>query len=60
MNAKNPQLASEGFTCLAGPYLADERWMLDAAVSDARRANKEIAIDHNHEGQWIWQRRTRA
>ena len=56
MNAKNPALATQGFKCLAGPYLAGERWMLDNAISDARKANKETVIDHNYEGQWLWQR----
>jgi len=56
MNYRNPELGSQGFRCLAGPYSSKELWMIDTVIEDATKAGKETRIAHNDEGAWVWQR----
>jgi hypothetical protein len=60
MVLRNPELASEGFKCLAGPFSKEEEPMMDSFINDAYNAKKEVRLSQNNRGLWIWHRRRQS
>jgi uncharacterized protein YaeQ len=53
------QLKESGFTSLAGHYSPKQEDMMMRVVSDAKRANKEVAFSGNTSSVEVWQRSKR-
>ncbi len=53
------QLKEDGFTSLAGHYSAKQEDMMLRVVSDAKRANKEVAFSGDTSSVEVWQRSKR-
>jgi hypothetical protein len=50
-----------GFVALTNGYkLPHEKWMMDNAIKDAQRNNKEICLVSTNTGVEIWQKQKQA